>query len=60
MLKDIVKRPLLWVMLYASLIAYSIYALLNIHAEVLPQFNMPQVSVVAQLPGATTLWTWRG
>lgn len=55
MLKDIVKRPLLWVMLYAALIAYGIYALLNIHAEVLPQFNMPQVSVVAQLPGATTL-----
>ncbi len=42
-------------MLYAALIAYGIYALLNIHAEVLPQFNMPQVSVVAQLPGATTL-----
>src|SRR3978361_1194516 len=55
MLKDIVKRPLLWVMLYAALIAYGIYALLNIHAEVLPQFNMPQVSIVAQLPGATTL-----
>ncbi|BCG03547.1 multidrug ABC transporter (plasmid) [Paraburkholderia sp. PGU19] len=55
MLKDIVRRPLLWVMLYAALIAYGIYALLNIHAEVLPQFNMPQVSVVAQLPGATTL-----
>ncbi|MFM0556860.1 efflux RND transporter permease subunit [Paraburkholderia sediminicola] len=55
MLKDIVKRPLLWVMLYAALIAYGIYALLNIHAEVLPQFNMPQVSVVAQVPGATTL-----
>jgi cobalt-zinc-cadmium resistance protein CzcA len=55
MLKDIAKRPLLWVMLYAALIAYGIYALLNIHAEVLPQFNMPQVSVVAQLPGATTL-----
>ncbi|MFM0197976.1 efflux RND transporter permease subunit [Paraburkholderia strydomiana] len=55
MLNDIVKRPLLWVMLYAGLIAYGVYALLNIHAEVLPQFNMPQVSVVAQLPGATTL-----
>ncbi|SMG39694.1 efflux RND transporter permease subunit [Paraburkholderia susongensis] len=55
MLNDIVKRPLLWVMLYGALIAYGIYALLNIHAEVLPQFNMPQVSVVAQLPGATTL-----
>lgn len=55
MLNDVVKRPLLWVMLYAGLIAYGIYALINIHAEVLPQFNMPQVSVVAQLPGATTL-----
>ncbi|MGF6931210.1 multidrug efflux pump subunit AcrB [Paraburkholderia sp. UCT70] len=55
MLNDIVKRPLLWVMLYGALIAYGIYALINIHSEVLPQFNMPQVSIVAQLPGATTL-----
>ncbi|MGH8777869.1 efflux RND transporter permease subunit [Paraburkholderia sp.] len=55
MLNDIVKRPLLWVMLYGALIAYGIYALVNIHSEVLPQFNMPQVSIVAQLPGATTL-----
>src|ERR1700730_10737920 len=54
-LNDIVKRPLLWVMLYAALIGYGVYALVNIHAEVLPQFNMPQVSIVAQLPGATTL-----
>ncbi|MGF6466117.1 efflux RND transporter permease subunit [Paraburkholderia youngii] len=54
-LNDIVRRPLLWVMLYAGLIAYGVYALVNIHAEVLPQFNMPQVSIVAQLPGATTL-----
>ncbi|CAB3803472.1 Cobalt-zinc-cadmium resistance protein CzcA [Paraburkholderia ultramafica] len=55
MLNNIVKRPLLWVMLYGALIAYGIYALINIHSEVLPQFNMPQVSIVAQLPGATTL-----
>ncbi|APA87071.1 efflux RND transporter permease subunit [Paraburkholderia sprentiae WSM5005] len=55
MLNDIVKRPLLWVMLYGALIAYGIYALVNIHSEVLPQFNMPQVSIVAQFPGATTL-----
>ncbi|WP_231337409.1 efflux RND transporter permease subunit [Paraburkholderia sprentiae] len=42
-------------MLYGALIAYGIYALVNIHSEVLPQFNMPQVSIVAQFPGATTL-----
>ncbi len=54
-LNDIVKRPLMWVMLYAALIGYGVYALVNIHAEVLPQFNLPQVSIVAQLPGATTL-----
>ncbi|HTH61417.1 MAG TPA: efflux RND transporter permease subunit [Paraburkholderia sp.] len=52
---DIVRRPLLWVMLYAGLIACGLYALVNIHAEVLPQFNLPQVSIVARLPGATTL-----
>jgi cobalt-zinc-cadmium resistance protein CzcA len=55
MLTDIVKRPLVWVMLYASICALGIYAFLNIPTEVLPQFNLPQVSVVAQLPGATTL-----
>lgn len=55
MFKEIVRRPLLWMMFYAALIAYGIYALVNIHAEVLPQFNLPQVSIVAQLPGATTL-----
>lgn len=55
MLKDIVKRPLIWVMLYASICAFGVYAFLNIATEVLPQFNLPQVSVVAQLPGATTL-----
>lgn len=54
-LNNIVKRPLLWVMLYAGLIAYGVYALVDIHAEVLPQFRMPQVSIVAQLPAATTL-----
>ncbi|CAN7773690.1 efflux RND transporter permease subunit [Caballeronia sp. LjRoot31] len=54
-LDNIVKRPLLWVMLYAALIGYGVYALVNIHAEVLPQFNLPQVSIIAQLPGATTL-----
>lgn len=55
MLNNIVKRPLLWVMLYGALIAYGVYALVNIHSEVLPQFNLPQVSIVARLPGATTL-----
>ena len=54
-LDNIIKRPLLWVMLYAALIGYGVYALVNIHAEVLPQFNLPQVSIIAQLPGATTL-----
>lgn len=55
MLNDIIKRPLIWVMFYASICAFGIYALLNIPTEVLPQFNLPQVSIVAQLPGATTL-----
>ncbi|HDR9317950.1 TPA: efflux RND transporter permease subunit [Burkholderia vietnamiensis] len=55
MLKNIIKRPLVWVMLYASVCAIGIYSFLNIPTEVLPQFNLPQVSIVAQLPGATTL-----
>ncbi|EIM93862.1 putative transposase [Paraburkholderia hospita] len=50
MLKDIVKRPALWVMLYAALIACGVYTLINMHAEVLQQFNMPRVSIVALRP----------
>jgi multidrug efflux pump subunit AcrB len=49
----VMLRPTLWVMLYAGLIGYSLYALWNIPVEVLPTFNFPAVSVVTHLPGTT-------
>ncbi len=51
--KRFLMRPLLWAMIYGALIAYGIYALLHIPVEVLPQFNFPQISVIAHQPGAT-------
>ncbi len=49
----IVLRPALWIIVYAGLIGYSIYALLNISVEVLPALNFPAISVVTHLPGTT-------
>ena len=49
----IVLRPALWIMLYFGMIAYGVYALVNIPVEVLPTFNFPAVSVVTHLPGTT-------
>ncbi len=51
--KRILLRPLLWGLIYGALVAYGIYALLQIPVEVLPRFQFPQVSVVTHLPGAT-------
>ncbi|MHB8455324.1 MAG: efflux RND transporter permease subunit [Acidiferrobacterales bacterium] len=52
-LSDVLRRPVLWILLYGGLLAYGIYALFNIPVEVLPRFNYPQISVVAHFPGAT-------
>ena len=49
----IVLRPALWIILYAVMIGYGVYALLNIPVEVLPTFNFPAISVVTHLPGTT-------
>jgi hypothetical protein len=37
-----VMRPALWMMIYAGMIGYGVYALVNIPIEVLPTFNFPQ------------------
>lgn len=46
-------RPALWLMIYAGMIGYGVYALINIPVEVLPTFNFPAISVVTHLPGTT-------
>lgn len=52
-IRRLVLRPLLWGLVYGALIAYGVYALLNIPVEVLPRFDFPQISVVTHRPGAT-------
>ncbi|MBW4024686.1 MAG: efflux RND transporter permease subunit [Proteobacteria bacterium] len=49
----LLSRPALWLMIYAALLGYGLFALLNIPEEVLPAFNYPEVSVTAHLPGTT-------
>jgi cobalt-zinc-cadmium resistance protein CzcA len=46
-------RPALWLMIYAALFGYGLFALFNIPEEVLPAFNYPEVSVMVHLPGTT-------
>lgn len=46
-------RPALWLLLYGVLIAYGLYALVQMPVEVLPRFDYPQISIVFHRPGAT-------
>jgi cobalt-zinc-cadmium resistance protein CzcA len=46
-------RPVLWALVLTALIGYAAYAFFHIPVEVLPQFNFPQISVNANLPGTT-------
>ncbi len=47
------QRPVLWLILFAALLSYGLYALWRIPTEVLPRFGYPEVSVVTHAPGAT-------
>lgn len=49
----LVRRPLLWIMVYGALAGYGAYAFLNIPVEVLPRFDFPQIGVVTHVSGAT-------
>ncbi|HAJ93033.1 MAG TPA: AcrB/AcrD/AcrF family protein [Gammaproteobacteria bacterium] len=49
----IFSRPILWLLIYGAVLAYGVYALMQIPVEVLPRFNYPQVSITAHYPGAT-------
>ena len=46
-------RPALWLMIYAALLGYGLFALFKIPEEVLPAFDYPEVSVTVHLPGTT-------
>lgn len=50
----VLRRPVIWVMVYGALIAYGLFAFLNIPVEVLPRFNFPQISIVTSWPGSST------
>ncbi len=51
----LLHRPLLWSMVYAAVLAYGLYGLWRIPAEVLPRFGFPQIGVVVHAPGYSTL-----
>src|SRR5579863_5474613 len=46
-------RPVLWALGLAALLGYAAYAFFHISVEVLPQFNFPQIGVIAHLPGTS-------
>jgi cobalt-zinc-cadmium resistance protein CzcA len=46
-------RPALWLMIYAALLGYGLFALYHIPEEVLPAFHYPEISVTVHLPGTT-------
>ena len=48
------RHPLIWVLLYASLVVAGLVAWHRIAVEVLPQFRFPQISVIARQAGATS------
>lgn len=52
-LQSLLRRPLLWTLVFGALIGYGLYALNQMPVEVLPKFNFPQISVVTHVPGAT-------
>ncbi len=52
-LRGLLRRPLLWLLLYSSACAYGLFALWQIPVEVLPAFDYPQISIIVHYPGAT-------
>ncbi len=49
----LLERPALWLLVLGTVVAYGVWALVQIPVEVLPQFSYPQIMVIAHLPGAT-------
>jgi cobalt-zinc-cadmium resistance protein CzcA len=51
--RRLLMQPLVWVLLYGSLILYGAYAYWKIPVEVLPRFNFPEISIITHQAGAT-------
>lgn len=49
----VLLRPALWILVYAGLLGFGVYALVHIPVEVLPTFNFPAISVITHMPGST-------
>jgi cobalt-zinc-cadmium resistance protein CzcA len=49
----VLRRPVLWILLLCATLLYAGYAFVQTPVEVLPQFDFPQISVTAHLPGTT-------
>jgi cobalt-zinc-cadmium resistance protein CzcA len=47
------QRPLLWLLVLGATLVYVSFAFMHTPVEVLPQFDYPQISVTAHLPGTT-------
>lgn len=52
-LRQRLRHPLLWLLIYGSLVFFGVYSFQQMAVEVLPQFHYPQIRVIAHLPGAT-------
>ncbi|WP_019939660.1 efflux RND transporter permease subunit [Bordetella sp. FB-8] len=49
----VLQRPILWLLVLGAVLLYAAYAFVQTPVEVLPQFDFPQISVTAHLPGTT-------
>ncbi|MBU6493507.1 MAG: efflux RND transporter permease subunit, partial [Burkholderiales bacterium] len=49
----VLQRPILWLLVLGAVLLYAAHAFVQTPVEVLPQFDFPQVSVTAHLPGTT-------
>ena len=49
----VLQRPVLWILILGAVLVYAAVAFIKTPVEVLPQFDYPQISVTAHLPGTT-------
>ena len=49
----LLRRRVLWLLVLGAVLLWAIDAVVHTPVEVLPQFDYPQISVTAHLPGTT-------
>ena len=52
-IRRLLRRRVLWLLVLGAALLWAVNAFLHTPVEVLPQFNYPQISVTAHLPGTT-------